>query len=215
MTPAPIECNEALGASGFSVYEASNGDRFIGDAFGACEKPQLWNRFFGEQDEGDFTWLDRGRVESDGTSVTTTIEIALGFPESESATLDVSMDAEALFHTPSAPHPESSRVPAKLLFEVARDGTPLGGYMSAIVRGPGVERIIDLDALADGLHEVDALLHPGATYELGVHSFGALDVVGSGSQTVTASVLVPEPAGALLAMAGAAALAAVRLGRRR
>jgi hypothetical protein len=207
MERLPLECDPSFGSWATDSYSDSRGPQYawVGDAFPGCITPEFWNGIGNQRVEETFTIRDRGLITSDGTSVTLLVEMELDLPDGVDGRLGVDAGADGLFHAPPPGGPGSGRAPAKLVFEIERMGVLPEGHVSGRVTGPGVDLRPDLDALPDGVHEFAALLEPGATYDVDLYAAGLLETNATLSQRVTFSVLAPEPAAALLLLAGAAA----------
>jgi len=208
MTLLQLECDPSFGSWATASYEDSRGPRYswVADSFPDCLSEEFWNGGAGHHEDGPFTYREREEITSDGTSVTVLVELELGVPEDAWAMLAVDAGADGLFHAPPPGGPGTGLAPATLVFEIERSGVLTEGSLFGRVTGPGVDLRAYLDALPDGVHELAALLEPGATYDVDVHASGMLDTTGSGSQRVTFYVLAPEPGAPLLLLAGAAAL---------
>jgi hypothetical protein len=67
LTPLPIVCDPAHGASATDSYRDSNGDWWIGDGFADCLSPEFWNGVGSWDDEEPFTYREDGDVRWDGS----------------------------------------------------------------------------------------------------------------------------------------------------
>jgi hypothetical protein len=198
----PLACDPDGGGYASGGYQDSEGGNWVSDAFVACHTPEFWTGVQSYDDDLPFTYVEHGTIRSDGTSVVARAELELGFPEDASASIAVMASGHGFFIVPAG-----GKVPAKLGFEISRGGVALVTLVHAAVAGPGLDRVFVLDELADGVHEFDALLQPGATYHFYLDVTGNLAVPGSGFSEARFYVAVPEPSSPLLAAVGAAVLA--------
>ena len=75
LAPVSLECDGSSGAWATGSYVDSAGGGFVSDGFPDCVSAEFWQGVGSEDVEPPFTWLESGEVTSEGTSVTTRIDV--------------------------------------------------------------------------------------------------------------------------------------------
>jgi hypothetical protein len=215
-TLLPLECDD--GASVAFTYIDSDFENEAQNDDDECNAAPIgdWNRsgFADETGAADVSLV--GAVSSeDGLELELENSISLAIEDGEFAAATLLVAADVRF---TAPESAEDEIPAEVVVTLERTGEFGSSNLALAVVGPGVSLTEDLDDALDGEARFPVDLEPDEDYTAVLTSTSELDDSEDASQILRFRVeveAVPEPAGALLLLVGAAVVRASAGSRRR